>query len=212
MCPLCNVEEDSLSYLFFRCFFARISCRLSLWPLNSLKWASLSLSEWIIGILTPHSSFGIPFADSHLFQIFAVMLCDLMWFSRNQAVHKGVFPEVSTLAASIKRVSLEHYVAWSLKLHPAKEVWPKPPQGFCKVNFDAAIREGFSTQAAACRNSNRDIIKILTQVRPPYSLVYGKALKTQLASVFANSLRLDKFILEGDSQLLYYLFKILLLV
>jgi hypothetical protein len=25
VCPLCNVEEDSLSRLFFKCFFARIS-------------------------------------------------------------------------------------------------------------------------------------------------------------------------------------------
>ena len=34
---LCNVEEDSHSHLFFRCFFARISWRLSPWPLDSLK-------------------------------------------------------------------------------------------------------------------------------------------------------------------------------
>jgi hypothetical protein len=32
VCPLCNVEEDSLSHLFFRCFFARISWRLYLGP------------------------------------------------------------------------------------------------------------------------------------------------------------------------------------
>ena len=82
------------------------------------------------------------------------MLCDLLWFYKSQAVHKGVIPEVSTLAAYINRVSLEHYAAWSSKLQPVKKVWSKPPQGFCKVNFDAAIREGFSTQVAICRNSN----------------------------------------------------------
>jgi hypothetical protein len=69
VCPLYNVEEDSLSHLFFSCFFARISWRLSLWPLDSLKWSSLSLSDWIKGIIAPHIAFGIPPADSHLFQI-----------------------------------------------------------------------------------------------------------------------------------------------
>jgi hypothetical protein len=90
------------------------------------------------------------------------VFCDLLWFSRNQVVHKGVIPEVSKLAANIKRVSYEHFAAWSSKLHLVKEIWSKPPQGFCKINFDAAIREVFSTQAAVCRNSNGEIIMILT--------------------------------------------------
>jgi hypothetical protein len=72
----------------------------------------------------------------------------MLWFSKNQAVHKGVFPEVLKLATNIKRVSLEHFAAWSLKLHPTKEIWSKPPQDYCKVNFDAAFRENFSTQVA----------------------------------------------------------------
>ena len=85
--------------------------------------AALSLPEWIKGILTPHSSFGILVADSHLFQIYAAVLCDIMWFSRNQAVHKGVIPKVSSLAANIRRVSVEHYAAWSQKLLPITEAW-----------------------------------------------------------------------------------------
>jgi hypothetical protein len=77
VCPLCKVAEDSLHHLFFSYFFARISWRSSPWPLDSLKWSSLSLSDWIKGILSPHSFFGIPLADSHHFQIYAVVFCDL---------------------------------------------------------------------------------------------------------------------------------------
>jgi hypothetical protein len=117
------------------------------------------------------------------------VFCDLLWFSKNQAVHKGVIPDVSKLAANINRVSLEHFAAWSSKLQPIKEVWSKPPQGFCKINFDAAIREDFSIQAAICKNSNGEIIKILTQVRPLYNPVYEKAPATQLAGVLANSMQ-----------------------
>jgi hypothetical protein len=104
VCPLCNVEEDSLPHLFFKCFFARISWRLSPWPLNSLKWSGLSLADWIQGILTLSSTFGIIYADSHYFQIFVSVLCDLLWFYRNQAVHKGVIPAVAFVAAYINRV------------------------------------------------------------------------------------------------------------
>jgi hypothetical protein len=112
VCPLCKVEEDSLSHLFFSCFFARVS---SPWPLDSLKWSSLTLPDWIKGIITPHKSFGIPAADSHKFQIFAAVLCDMIWFSKNQAIHKGILPDALKLAENIKRVTMEHFAAWSSK-------------------------------------------------------------------------------------------------
>jgi hypothetical protein len=72
------------------------------------------------------------------------------------------------------------------------------------VNFDVAIQEGFFTQATVCRNSNGEIIKTLTQVSPPCSPVYGEAQAAKLAGVLANSLHLDKFILEGDSALVVF--------
>jgi hypothetical protein len=200
VCPLCNVEEDSLSHLFFNCFFARIAWRSSFWPLDSLKWSLLSLVRLDKGILTPNVSFGIPFADLHLFQIFAAVLCDLLWLSRNQAIHKGVIPDALKLADNIKRVSSEHFAAWSSKIKVVKEKWCSPPLGFCKVNFDTAIREGFSAQAAVCRDSNGVILKILSQIRPSCSPVVGEALAAQLASVLATSMKLDRVILEGDSS------------
>ena len=54
------------------------------------------------------------------------MMCDMMWFSRNQAIHKGVIPEVLKLAENIRRVSSEHIAAWSQKQHPRKATWTKP--------------------------------------------------------------------------------------
>jgi hypothetical protein len=108
---------------------------------------------------------------------------------------------VTKLAENIKRVSYEHFKAWSSKIQPVKEVWSKPPQGFFKINFDAAIREDFSTQAVVCRNSKGDIIKILSQVHPTCCPVYGEALAALLASHLAASLQLEQFIIEGDSAI-----------
>jgi hypothetical protein len=86
VCPLWNVEDDSLSHIFFRHFFARISWRLSPWPLNSLKWSALSLLDWIKGILTSFNYFGIPSADTHLFQIYATVFCGFLEIKQSTKV------------------------------------------------------------------------------------------------------------------------------
>ena len=112
---------------FSDAFFARITWSFLPWPLDSLKWAYLSLLDLIKGILNPHYLFDIPFANSHPFQIFAIVMCDMMWFSRNQAVHKGVILEVLKLAENIRRLSSKHIAAWSQKQHPRKATWTKPP-------------------------------------------------------------------------------------
>jgi hypothetical protein len=89
-----------------------VAWRSSFWPLDSLAWSSLSLPNWIKGIINPHSSFGIPKSDTHLFQIFAAVFCDLIWFARNKAAHEGFIPDLSILASSIRRTSLDHAAAW----------------------------------------------------------------------------------------------------
>jgi hypothetical protein len=121
LCPLCSSEEDYLSHLFFSCIFARVAWRSSFWPLDSLAWSSISLSNWIKGILSPHSFFGIPLADCHLFQIYAFVLCDLLWFARNKAAHEGSIPDISTLASSIRRTSFDHAAAWKSPSSLVKE-------------------------------------------------------------------------------------------
>jgi hypothetical protein len=165
-----------------------------------MKWTSFSLADWIKGILTPNISFGIPLADLHIFQIFAAVLGDLLWFSRNQAVHKGVIPDALKLAENIKKASSEHFATWSPKKKIDKEKWSKPPPCFCKVNFDTIIQEVFFAQAAVCRDSNGVILKVLFQIRPSCSPVFGEALAAQLASDLASSMKHDQVILEGDSS------------
>jgi hypothetical protein len=112
LCPLCSSEEESLSHLFFNCIFARVAWRSSFWPLDSSAWSSFSPSHWIEGILAPHSVLGIPLADCHLFQIYASVLCDQIWYARNKAVHEGSIQDISTLASSIRKSALDHAATW----------------------------------------------------------------------------------------------------
>lgn len=70
------------------------------------------MSDWLNCIFNPCFVVGIPKTNVHLFQIYAFVSCDLMWFSRNRAVHDGVIANVLVLSSSINKVSLEHHLAW----------------------------------------------------------------------------------------------------
>jgi hypothetical protein len=200
LCPLCKMEEDSLLHLFFRCNFARIAWRSSFWPLDSLAWSSLSLSSWVKGIISPNSAFGIPHSDVHLFQIYSAVLCDLLWFSRNKAIHDGIIPDISKLAIAIKKTSLAHAAAWLSVFAKDVQVWIPPQEGSFKINFDTAIRDLFSAQAAVCRDHTGSIIKVVSQISPPCSPNYGEAQGALLAATLASTLQLQHVVIEGDSQ------------
>ena len=104
------------------------------------------------------------------------MLCDLLWFSRNKAIHKGVIPNINVLAKSIRSTSLEHAATWKSPSPMALEFWSPPPVGSFKVNFDTAIQKQFSVQATVCRDSKGHIIKTLSRINPPCDANYGEAL------------------------------------
>jgi hypothetical protein len=153
----------------------------------------------LICIISPHFSFGIPPAEARLFQIFAVILCDLLWFSKNKAAHDGIIHDVMVLANSIKKTALEHYTAWKIDSQPMLEKWSPPLASVFKINFDTAIRENLFAQSAICWDSNGLIIKAISQINPLCDPNYGEALVALLASSLAVSLQLKHFILEGDS-------------
>ena len=178
--------------------FCQSSLEILFWPLDSLAQSLLSLPNWIKGIIHPFSSLGIPLADTHLFQIFAAVLCDLLWFFRNKAIHDGVIPDINVLAKSSRKTSLDHAAAWKTTFALTQELWSPSPAGSFKVNFDTAIRKQFSVQAAVYRDSKGHIIKALSQISPPCDANYGEALAAQLAV----SLDLKTFSLEGDSSVI----------
>jgi hypothetical protein len=193
-----------LNHLFFKCAFARISWRSSHWPLDSLKWPSLNLPNWIKGILSPNHSLGIPLEDTHLFQIYAAVLCDMLWLSRNKAIHEGVIPEITKFAEDVRRIPLEHQAAWKSKAQPAQKNWSPPQAGNLTINFATYTNISFSVQAAICRNSTGKIVKALYQYSPPYKDLYNEAQAALLAAALARSLNLNKFFIEGHAPTVIY--------
>jgi hypothetical protein len=200
-CPLCKSGPDSIRHLFFHCHFARVVWRLSPWPLDSSTLDSLDLVDWVRVILYPDALLHIPFLERHRFQVFAAVACDLLWFHRNKAFHDGLTFEARTVTNLIYTSYHQHCNAWSDKLFPKLEKWIRPPLHWFKINFDTAIRDSFSSQAAICRDHEGRLIKVATQIQSACSPNKGEALAAQLAVSLASSLHLDRFVIEGDSQI-----------
>jgi hypothetical protein len=103
-----------------------------------------------------------------------------MWFYRNKAFHDGLTFDALKVSAHINKIAFEHFQAWNSVSDAPVEKWIPPAPNWIKINFDTAIRDNFSAQAAVCRNM-------------------GEALAAQLAISVASSFSFNRFILEGDS-------------
>jgi hypothetical protein len=108
------------------------------------------MADWL-SIIPNHERIGIPRKDFHLFQIFAMIACDQLWFSRNKAHHEDLIPNTLVISATINKLALKHHFGWSSKLIKTLEVWKKPNSPYLKINYDIAIRDSFSTQASVGR-------------------------------------------------------------
>jgi hypothetical protein len=157
--------------------------------------------DWIKLILYPGNSLGIPQVDCHKFQIFASVACDILWFYRNKAFHDGTSFDARNISAHINKISLEHFQAWHSTNAKPVEKWIPPAPNWVKINFDTAIRESFSAQAAVCRNFDGHIIHMSSPINSSCSPNMGEALAARLAISLACSLNIDRFILEGNSAM-----------
>jgi hypothetical protein len=124
------------------------------------------------------------------------VLCDRLWFCRNKAIHEGTIPDISQLALSIKKTASAHAAAWGSVAVTEEQAWNPPLEGHYKLNFDTAIRDHFSAQAAVCRDHTG-----VSHISLPYTLAYGEAQGALLAATLASQLQLSHFVIEGDSQI-----------
>jgi hypothetical protein len=75
------------------------------------------------------------------------------------------------------------------------EKWIPPMPNWVKINFDTAIRDSFSAQAAVCRNYDGKILHLSSLISSPCSVNEGEALAAQLVISLACSFNFDRFIL-----------------
>jgi hypothetical protein len=114
-------------------------------------------------------------------------------------VYTGIIPNILQLADTIKKTALAHLAAWKPTPVPIIESWTPPAIGSFKINFDTAIKDNFSAQAAVCRDHNGSIISACSQISPSCDPIYGEALVAFLVATLVASLKLNSFSIEGDS-------------
>jgi hypothetical protein len=189
-----------MHHLFFNCVFTRVAWRHSFWPLDFAAFNFTFMVDWINIIISTGSSLGIPLVDHHKFQIFASVACDILWFYMNKALHDDLSFDAHNVSVHINKITLEHFQAWQSKSQTLVEKWTSPPLNWFKINFDTAIRDSFSTQVAVCLDSSGQIIHMISKISHPCLPNVGEALAALIGVSLASQLHIDRFILEGDSE------------
>lgn len=93
-CSLCTTEEETLPHLFLNYIFSRILWRQSKRPINISQFANQPVSNWISIILKPTNGWKIPEDEAQSFQLFATLVMDNLWYTRNQVIHNGPIPSL----------------------------------------------------------------------------------------------------------------------
>jgi hypothetical protein len=111
VCPFCNGPLETLSHIFLDCALAKVLWRFALWPLKISHFSSRPIYEWILAIIYPLNRLDIPTADYCKFQLFAALVMDLIWQSRNKLIHDGILPNLALAIQQLKVTLQSHYLA-----------------------------------------------------------------------------------------------------
>ena len=199
VCPFCKGPLETLNHIFLECDLARILWRTSPWPLLISSFAARPISDWIIAIIYPSTKLDIPFADTRNFQIYAALVMDVIWFSRNKLIHEAIQPDIPKIIQQLKITHNYHILAWQAST--LSSFWFPPQQGSVKGNFDVAVRGDFAVAAAVLSDHTGEIIYACTQKLLSTDVLSGEASAALLASRLTASLGFSFFTLEGDALL-----------
>ena len=121
--------------------------------------------------------------------------------TRNKTRVEGKSSNPLELSRQILRSFEEHKQAWKDKLHsPIRiAIWKPPPNGWVKLNFDAAVREEKTSLATVGRDDKGDLIFAWAEQVEPGSPLVGVAKVALCAIKRAIENGFSKIIVEGDA-------------
>ncbi|KAB1203084.1 hypothetical protein CJ030_MR8G005528 [Morella rubra] len=107
---------------------ALLAWRESPWGLLTNRIRDWNIEQWIASLLDPVPSLSLPTDQSELIILYAAILMDVIWFSRNQVMHGGRRDDFGSIIRRIHRLYVEHSMAWSA-LVPIQSIRWSPPCG-----------------------------------------------------------------------------------
>jgi hypothetical protein len=165
-CPLCQMEEESVDHLFFKCSIARAIWFGTSWGIHSNLLSITSSKDIIKLICEPHIPIGQSHAASSLSiqtSIHFAVTLDHIWSLRNQVIHQNHKINLLTTINSLESKIVEHIHSLEVTdLETEKPIvcWKAPTLGTIKFNVDAAICDNKAVIAAVARDSNGCLLKV----------------------------------------------------
>ena len=122
--------------------------------LNLCSMGNISIQDWIKIVLNSKSCLGLKVDEVNQFQLFALILCDQIWMTRNKVRVEGLKSNPTELLRQILRSFKEHNQAWRAqpKRHMREIKWQAPPESWVKLNFDPAIRDEKTSIVVVCKD------------------------------------------------------------
>ncbi|KAB1223978.1 Glutamate receptor 2.9 [Morella rubra] len=169
------------------------------WGLLTNRIRDWTIQQWIASLLDPVPSLSLPTDQSELIILYAAILMDVIWFSRNQVMRGGRRDDFGTIIRRIHRLYVEHSKAWSAFVPIWSIRWSPPCGNGWKINFDVAIWSHCSMIAAVCRNHVGSILFAWPKRSPPGTPLVGEAQAALFAVQEASFLGYPLIDFEGDN-------------
>ncbi|XP_038687497.1 uncharacterized protein LOC119986877 [Tripterygium wilfordii] len=182
LCPICNLERETLDHLMFGCLISLLVWSNSRWITNVPTLVHGGRADWVKVLMNPNL-IGISREDCQAFQLLALVTFDQTWRYRNDVLHGTLVRSINLVVAQIQHVHNQHCQAWRISryvqniIHPN---WVPPPLNWIKVNFDTVMGHNFTASAAIARSLGGDIIFASVSCAVRVDPAVGEALALRL--------------------------------
>ncbi|KAL5582506.1 hypothetical protein UlMin_014948 [Ulmus minor] len=140
-CPLCGQESETLIHLLLFCDIVKIIWFSSPWNIRPDSLLVVAPADLISLLLQMEENLNC----GNLL-LFASILFDLVWKSRNEVVHGRCSPDPMVLLRQIIKAFNDTNCSLN-RPSPLPAAWNRPPQDWIKFSMDAAV--GVSCSCAA---------------------------------------------------------------
>ena len=205
LCPLCEIEKESIVYIFLHCLVAKALWFGSCWGIRLTSLPINSGAQLTRYILNRPTFFLSDLEERKRFSLFGALLLNNIWKLRNQIVFERKDPSSEALLRILSTSLLEHWNARKTKNPPYNNrsicVWSKPTCGQIKLNCDAALGSNHAAIAVVARDWRGSLVFSLSKMVYTNVPVQAEAEALRWSVYLAMDKIFSNVVFESDSQI-----------